>query len=84
MSLFKISNTSWGTDNLPQTRVSNLVSDLTAKQPNLVSGTNIKTINNNSLLGSGNLTIDTAALQLVYEYAINKVVTLFHFEQPFN
>ena len=30
---------------------------LNSKQNNLVSGTNIKTINNNSLLGSGNITI---------------------------
>lgn len=34
----------------------------TSKQATLVSGTNIKTINNNSLLGSGNLTIDATAL----------------------
>ena len=32
--------------------------ELTSKQDTLVSGTNIKTINNNSILGSGNLTID--------------------------
>ena len=31
---------------------------LDAKQATLVSGTNIKTINNNSLLGSGNITIE--------------------------
>lgn len=31
---------------------------LAEKQDTLVSGTNIKTVNNNSLLGSGNLTID--------------------------
>ena len=31
---------------------------LLGKQDTLVSGTNIKTINNNSLLGSGNITID--------------------------
>lgn len=31
--------------------------DLSGKQDTLVSGTNIKTINNNSLLGSGNITI---------------------------
>lgn len=30
----------------------------TSRQATLVSGTNIKTINNNSLLGSGNLTIN--------------------------
>ena len=34
-------------------------SKLTAKQDKLVSGTNIKTINGNSLLGSGDLTIES-------------------------
>lgn len=34
--------------------------ELAAKQDKLVSGTNIKTINNNSLVGSGNVTISTA------------------------
>ena len=33
--------------------------DLTTKQDTLVSGTNIKTINGTSLLGSGNISIDT-------------------------
>ena len=33
--------------------------DLTGKQDTLVSGTNIKTINSQSLLGSGNITINT-------------------------
>jgi hypothetical protein len=32
---------------------------LSGKQDALVSGTNIKTVNNNSLLGSGNLDIQT-------------------------
>ena len=32
--------------------------EIAKKQDTLVSGTNIKTINNNSLLGSGNMTID--------------------------
>jgi hypothetical protein len=36
---------------------SDLNSALAAKQPNLVSGTNIKTINGNSVLGSGDLVI---------------------------
>jgi len=36
---------------------SNLASALNGKQATLVSGTNIKTINNNSLLGSGDITI---------------------------
>ena len=33
--------------------------DLESKQDTLVSGTNIKTINNSSILGSGNLTIES-------------------------
>ena len=32
---------------------------LNGKQPTLVSGTNIKTINNESILGSGNITIQS-------------------------
>ena len=34
--------------------------ELTSKQDTLVSGTNIKTVNNNSLLGSGNITISSS------------------------
>ena len=37
--------------------------DLSTKQDTLVSGTNIKTINNNSILGSGNLDIDALPSQ---------------------
>ncbi len=35
------------------------IPDITTKQDKLVSGTNIKTVNGNSLLGSGDITIDT-------------------------
>ena len=35
------------------------------KQDALVSGTNIKTINNQSLLGSGNITVSTTAAQII-------------------
>ena len=38
--------------------ITGLDTALNDKQDNLVSGTNIKTINNNSLLGSGNITIE--------------------------
>ena len=38
-------------------QVEGLTSSLSGKQDTLVSGTNIKTINNQSLLGSGNITI---------------------------
>lgn len=36
-----------------------IVSAVTGAQPTLVSGTNIKTINSTSLLGSGNISIPT-------------------------
>lgn len=37
---------------------SNIQTQLNSKQSTLVSGTNIKTVNNNSLLGEGNISID--------------------------
>lgn len=42
----------------PMSSITGLVSALSGKQETLVSGTNIKTLNNNSLLGSGNLDLD--------------------------
>lgn len=45
--------------NISQAKVTNLVSDLNNKQDNLVSGTNIKTINGQSVLGSGNIVISS-------------------------
>ena len=47
-----------GTAPVNGTAVSNAIA---TKQDNLVSGTNIKTINGNSLLGSGNITIETSS-----------------------
>lgn len=41
----------------------NLETKLAQKQATLVSGTNIKTINNTSILGSGNLTIQAGAAE---------------------
>jgi hypothetical protein len=52
------SGNTWTVDSLPQSRITNLVSDLAAKQATLTSGTNIKTINSNSLLGSGNINVE--------------------------
>ncbi|AXH76791.1 MAG: hypothetical protein [Caudoviricetes sp.] len=46
---------------LPQLGVMNLVTDLGNKQATLVSGTNIKTVNGNTLLGSGDLVISVSA-----------------------
>lgn len=40
-----------------QSDITNLTTDLSAKQPTLVSGTNIKTINGSSVLGSGDLSV---------------------------
>lgn len=46
-----------------------LTSDLDAKQDTLVSGTNIKTVNGNSLLGSGNIEV-SASTQNIYRHTI--------------
>lgn len=43
--------------NISQAKVTNLVSDLSNKQSILVSGTNIKTINGQSVLGGGDIVI---------------------------
>ena len=40
------------------TAVNDLNADIQAKQDTLVSGTNVKTINNQSIIGPGNITID--------------------------
>lgn len=40
---------------------------LSGKQETLVSGTNIKTINNTSLLGSGNITIESGGVEVSVE-----------------
>jgi hypothetical protein len=42
---------------IAQSKITGLISDLAAKQDVLVSGTNIKTVNGTSLLGSGNISI---------------------------
>lgn len=47
-----------------QSTIVNLTSDLAGKQATLVSGTNIKTVNGNSLLGSGDITISGGATDL--------------------
>lgn len=48
---------------IAQSQITNLVTDLSNKQETLVSGTNIKTINSTSLLGSGNINIDLSVKQ---------------------
>lgn len=69
-----------GVDSTPTSGSGNLVTSggvktaVDTKQDTLVSGTNIKTINNESLLGSGNITInaDTSACELL----ANKVTSI--------
>ena len=48
---------------IAQSQVTNLTTDLSNKQETLVSGTNIKTINSTSLLGSGDISIDLSVKQ---------------------
>ena len=43
------------------TEINNISGELAGKQDTLVSGTNIKTINGNSILGSGNLVIESGS-----------------------
>ena len=42
--------------------IKSLVSALSGKQPTLISGTNIKTINGQSVLGTGNVAVPTVSL----------------------
>ena len=51
--------------------------ELSSKQDTLVSGTNIKTINNTSILGSGNI-----ALPSVEEFTAAEVDTLWNSVTP--
>jgi hypothetical protein len=44
-------------NSFPESAITNLTTDLAAKQATLVSGTNIKTINGTTLLGSGDLVV---------------------------
>jgi len=62
------------TGNIAQTQVTNLANDLAAKQPILVSGSNIKTINGISVLGTGDVVIASAAETDPNVKAINGLV----------
>lgn len=55
--------TQWGSISGTLSDQTDLQNALNAKQDTLVSGTNIKTINNNSILGSGNIMIDSLPSQ---------------------
>jgi hypothetical protein len=63
--------------NIPQSAVTNLTTDLSGKQETLVSGTNIKTINGESVLWSGDVSIQTGAL-----YKITTPLNTNHYFTP--
>lgn len=48
--------------NIAESSVTNLTTDLAGKQATLVSGTNIKSVNSNSLVGSGNISVGDALI----------------------
>lgn len=52
-------------------RINNTTTELATKQDALVSGTNIKTINNESLLGSGNITIQSGDTNTIETVKVN-------------
>lgn len=54
----EVSGTTWGSITGTLSSQTDLQSALNEKQATLISGTNIKTVNGNSLLGSGNITIN--------------------------
>lgn len=56
-------NLEWGRIVGTLSNQTDLQNALNAKQPTLVSGTNIKTVNGNSLLGSGDVNIDSLPTQ---------------------
>lgn len=66
-----------------QADVTNLVSDLAGKQATLVSGTNIKTINGNSLMGSGDIPIAAHTLDEVLAAGGVAVSRLATFTSPY-
>jgi hypothetical protein len=55
-----------------QSDITNLVTDLSGKQATLVSGTNIKTINSSSILGSGDLVVGQSVYSLT-QSALNEL-----------
>lgn len=80
-----------GTDDQQLTRSANTITledggsvDISDKQDNLVSGTNIKTINNQSLLGSGNIAISGSGGSTNANIFVPTLVTDFTTPDPTN
>lgn len=57
---------------------------LLSKQDKLISGTNIKTVNNNSLLGSGNISINSTDVQINGASIVNNDVADIITESAYN
>ena len=57
----------WGSIEGTLSNQTDLQNALNNKQSTLVSGTNIKTINNNSILGEGNLSIEGITVDQTYD-----------------
>jgi hypothetical protein len=68
-------STSWGNIGGTLSNQTDLQTALNAKQATLVSGTNIKTVNGNSLVGSGNLTISSNPITLASLIGSNLIGT---------
>ena len=64
------------TDAYTKTQVDSLIPDISTKQDNLVSGTNIKTINGQSVLGSGDIEITGEEVDLTNYYSKIETETL--------
>ena len=67
---------SWGGITGTLSSQTDLQSALNAKQDTLVSGTNIKTVNGNSLVGSGNVTTNPRTIQSVNGTNVSGLVNL--------
>jgi hypothetical protein len=60
---------------LSESQITNLTTDLAAKQATLVSGTNIKTVNGSSLLGSGDLVVSGGDVNVLKNYVTQSTST---------
>jgi hypothetical protein len=60
---------------LSESQITNLTTDLAAKQATLVSGTNIKTVNGSSLLGSGDLIVSGGDVNVLKNYVTQSTST---------
>ena len=71
-----LKNRSNHTGTQAQSTVTNLTTDLAAKQATLVSSTNIKTVNGATLLGSGDLAVSAAPAAVITESTTSRTLGL--------